>query len=123
MVAEGAGARSTSEDLDQDLPAYQEVIGAPVTMTKTASIAVFSNHPIPTNLRHLVGKIAPRPVLLIAAPNSGYGEELNRGYYKAAGQPKTLWEIPESGHVGGLTARPREYEQRVIAFFDTALRR
>ena len=39
VVAEGAGARSTSEDLDQDLPAYQEVIGAPVTMTKTASIA------------------------------------------------------------------------------------
>ena len=122
VVAEGAGARSTSEDLDQNLPAYQEVIGAPVTMAKTASIAVFSNHPIPTNLKRLVGKIAPRSVMLIAAPNSGYGEDLNRGYYAAAGQPKTLWEIPESKHVGGLAARPREYEQRVIRFFDRHLR-
>ena len=59
------------------------------------NIAVFANHPIPTDLKRLGGMIAPRPVLLIAAPNSGYGEELNHGYYRAAGQPKTLWEIPE----------------------------
>ena len=39
----------------------------------------------PRNLRDLVGRIAPRPLLLIAAPNSGHGEELNRGYYEAAG--------------------------------------
>jgi len=28
---------------------------------------------------------------------------------------------PPHVHTGGLTARPREYEQRVIAFFDEAL--
>ena len=66
--------------------------------------------------------IAPRPLLLIAAPNSPHGEELNRGYYRAAREPKTLWEIPESKHTGGLTARPEEYERRVIGFFDRALR-
>ena len=42
-------------------------------------------------------------------------------YYDAAGAPKTLWEIPESKHVGGLQARPREYERRVVGFFDDAL--
>ena len=60
-------------------------------------------------------------MFLIAAPNSPHGEDLNTGYYEAAGQPKTLWEIPESRHVGGLAARPEEYEQRVIGFFDQAL--
>ena len=66
-------------------------------------------------------RIAPRPLLLIAAPDSRHGEELNRGYYRAAREPKTLWEIPESGHTGGLTARPAEYERRVVGFFDRAL--
>jgi len=60
-------------------------------------------------------------VMLIAAPNSPNGEDLNRDYYQAAGEPKTLWEIPESTHVGGLEARPEEYERRVIGFFDEAL--
>jgi hypothetical protein len=41
----------------------------------------------------------------------------------SAGEPKTLWEIPEAEHVGGLAARPAEYERRVVAFFDRALLR
>jgi len=48
--------------------------------------------------------------------------ELNRGYHRAAREPKTLWEIPESKHTGGLTARPEEYQRRVTRFFDRALR-
>jgi hypothetical protein len=60
-------------------------------------------------------------MFLIAAPNAPTGEDLNRGYYRAAGRPKILWEIPESKHVGGLEARPREYERRVVAFFDKEL--
>ena len=60
-------------------------------------------------------------MLLIAAPNAPTGEKLNRGYAKAAGDSATLWEIPESGHVGGLKARPEEYERRVVGFFNEAL--
>ena len=69
----------------------------------------------------VVGEIAPRPLLLIAAPNSGHGEDLNRDYLAAAHAPKQLWEIPESDHVGGISARPAEYERRVAGFFDGAL--
>jgi dienelactone hydrolase len=122
VVSEGAGARSTTEDLDEDMPGAARVIGAPVSVLKTASIAVFSNTAVPANLKDLVGRIAPRPMLLIAAPNSGHGEDLNRGYFAAAGEPKALWEIPESKHVGGIRARPAEYERRVLGFFDRALR-
>jgi hypothetical protein len=122
VVSEGAGARTMSEDLDQDMPAAEKVTGFPLTALKTASIAVFGNQMPPTNLKKLVPGIAPTPLLLIAAPNSPHGEELNRGYYRAAREPKTLWEIPESKHTGGLTARPKEYERRVIGFFDRALR-
>jgi uncharacterized protein len=121
VVSEGAGARTMSEDLDQDIPAAEKAVGFPLTALKTASIAVFDNQMPPTNLKKLVPGIAPTPLLLIAAPNSPHGEELNRGYYRYAREPKTLWEIPESKHTGGLTARPEEYERRVIGFFDRAL--
>jgi hypothetical protein len=46
---------------------------------------------------------------------------LHPEYFKAAGESKTLWAIPEAKHVGGLAARPAEYERRVIGFFDDAL--
>jgi hypothetical protein len=29
--------------------------------------------------------------------------------------------VPGSRHTGGIDARPAEYEQRVVAFFDAAL--
>jgi uncharacterized protein len=121
VVSDGAGARSIKEDVDEDLPTLDKVVGFPLTVLKTASVAVSSNRLPPADLEDLAGRIS-RPVMLIAAPNSGHGEELNRDYYAAAREPKTLWEIAESGHVGGIDARPEEYERRVTSFFDQALR-
>jgi hypothetical protein len=123
VVSEGAGARAFSEEMDFDITNVEKAISATPAWLKQASLAVFSNQSPPTNLKDLVPKIAPRPMFLIAAPNAPTGEDLNRGYYAAAGEPKTLWEIPESRHVGGLSARPAEYERRVTRFFDDALLR
>jgi MYXO-CTERM domain-containing protein len=123
VVSEGAGARVFGEEMDQDLSGPEKATNALPAWLKQASIAVFSNQSPPGNLKDLVPNIAPHPLLLIAAPNSPNGEDLNRGYYEAAGQPKTLWEIPESGHTGGIEARPAEYERRVMQFFDRALLR
>jgi len=122
VVSEGAGPRSIREDLDEDMPPVDKVLGFPLTVIKTASIAVFADQPPPPHLEQLAGRVE-QPLLLIAAPKSGHGEELNRGYARAAGSSATLWEIPESGHVGGLRARPAEYERRVIGFLDEALAR
>ena len=123
VVSEGAGARSFTEDMDQDEPAVTKyTLGALMSVAKTAAVAVSSNQAPPANLKDLAAKVE-QPMLLIAAPEKGVGEELNRGYAKAAGDSATLWEIPESGHVGGLKARPEEYERRVVGFFDEALSR
>ena len=125
MVSEGAGARQLSEELDRerDLGALDRAMFAISATVKQASLAVVSNESPPSHLKDLVGRISPRPMLLIAAPNSKNGEQLNRDYYEAAGEPKALWEIPESRHMGGLDARPQEYERRVVGFFDRALQR
>jgi uncharacterized protein len=123
IVSEGAGARGFGEEMDQDQPdGLDRYLNAASSAVKSGALSVFTNQTPPPNLKDVVARIAPRPVMFIAAPNSRHGEELNRGYYAAAQEPKTLWEIPESSHVGGIEARPEEYERRVVGFFDGALR-
>jgi uncharacterized protein len=126
VVSEGAGARAYSDEVDEaeieGRSGAEKLLGAAPIAVKAGAMAVFTNQTPPANLADLVGRIAPRPVMLIAAPNSKNGEKLNRRYYAAAQEPKTLWEIPESKHTGGIDARPREYERRVVGFFDDALR-
>jgi alpha/beta superfamily hydrolase len=123
VVSEGAGARAFSDEMQHDVPPVEQALGVILYGVRTASVAVFANQTPPRNLRDLVGRIAPRPLMLIADPESGNGEDLSRGYYRAAGQPKALWEIPGAGHVRGIVARPAEYERRVVGFFDRALLR
>ena len=52
-----------------------------------------------------------------------HGEELNRATPTPPPTTQSLWELPEAHHVGGLQARPEEYERRVVGFFDEALAR
>jgi fermentation-respiration switch protein FrsA (DUF1100 family) len=93
----------------------------PTHFVMTGAMAVFANEPPPANLKDLVRQIAPRSILLISAGKGVDSEVLNRKFYAAAGEPRTLWEIPEAGHTGGLESRPQEYERRVVGFFDQAL--
>jgi hypothetical protein len=67
-------------------------------------------------------KVAPRPLLLMYSGHGQGGEvELNPVFFRAAREPKALWEIPGAAHMGGIRAQPREYERRVVGFFDGAL--
>jgi hypothetical protein len=120
VVSEGAGSRSVGEV--REMPG----LGLPMQVVETmltAGNTVFTNSPPPPLMQDIIGRIAPRPVFIIWTRNGVDTEALNPVYYEAAGAPKTLWEIPESKHVGGLQARPREYERRVVGFFDGALLR
>jgi fermentation-respiration switch protein FrsA (DUF1100 family) len=119
VVSEGAGIRSVREALESS--GSELIVAAPVWSVTTAATTVFSNTTPPPNLKELVARIAPRPVFLIFSTNGQGGEQLSSEYYAAAGEPKELWEIPDAGHVGGMTAHPEEYERRVVGFFDGAL--
>ena len=76
--------------------------------------------PPPPGVIDVIGDIAPRPVLLIAT-GQDMGLRLVKHYYARAGEPKTLWEIPETGHGIGPVVRPEEYEERIVDFFNQAL--
>jgi dienelactone hydrolase len=120
VVSEGAGERSIHEFLDMTgsgkWPAF------PSYAATTTGAALFSNDKPPPSLKDLVGRIDRTPVFFIYGEHGQDGERnLNPTYYREAREPKAIWEVAGSGHVGGIDARPKEYEQRVVGFFDQAL--
>ena len=123
VVSDGAGARTFSEDMDQPRARtlVDKALGPVLSGVKTASVAVFANSSPPDNLKSLAPKIEAAGAADRGAEQPP-GEKLNRVYARAGGDNVALWEIPEAGHMGGIEARPAEYERRVTGFFDEALR-
>ncbi len=119
VVSDGAGIRSVREAVLRG--GVVNRITLPVYALSSAAMAVLSGDAPPPAVKDLVPRVSPRPLFLIYAGQGAGGEDLNPTYFRAAGEPKQLWEIPEASHTGGLAARPKEYEHRVVAFFDRAL--
>lgn len=120
VVSEGAGERSINEFLDMTVG--NRWLALPQYASLTVGAALFSNKTPPPSLTDIVDDIAPTPVLFIYGEHGQDGERnLNPTYYKAAREPKAIWEVPGSGHVGGIDSRPKQYEQHVVAFFADAL--
>jgi uncharacterized protein len=120
VVSEGASTRSSGELASVPGTSVPVIFGTAMT---TLGTAVFSDAQPPPHLIDLVDEIAPRGVFFIHSHDGTAGEErrFNPAFYREAGAPKQIWEVPDSGHVGGIDARPREYEARVTAFFDRHL--
>ena len=118
VVAEGATARSFTD--------YRNLSGidvaAPYWWTLYTAVRVLSGASPGEPLKDLASRIAPTPLLLIAA-GEGIAQErdLNRIYAEAAQEPVELWDLPDVSHTAAIRERPEEYERRVIRFFDGAL--
>jgi uncharacterized protein len=120
VVSEGAGVRSLAEHLHTPgVGRVQRWFSNWVV--QTGALAVLSDASPPEDLAELAARISPRALMLIGAERGAGGDELNRVYLKAAGEPKRLWRA-KGGHTGALAAQPAEYERRVVSFFDDALR-
>lgn len=118
VISEGAGIRSIREEL---LYGARSIPALPAQAVHTAALSILSNTAPPPSLRDLVARIEPRPVFLIYAEHGSGGEDLNRKYFRAAGEPKKLWRVAGAGHTGGYETDPAGYERRVVGFLDHAL--
>lgn len=119
VVSEGAGERSLRETL---LLGARGWFMVPTMAVQTATVALLSDGAPPPALDELAARVAPRPLFLIYGSDGQAAEkELTPRYFDAAGEPRTLWEVPGAAHTGGIDARPGEYEQRVVGFFDGVL--
>jgi len=68
-----------------------------------------------------IGKISPRPILLISGMGSEYERAIQRKFYEAAGEPKTLWEVTDAKHVEAWQKSTDEYKERILLLFKQAL--
>ena len=119
IVSEGGSSRSVRDELANPGGAWQEVIGTGVA---TAATALFSNNLPPRSLKSLAPQISGAAFFVYGERGQPAERPANRAFYEAAHQPKEIWEVPGSGHIGGTEAQPQEYERRVTAFFDRELR-
>jgi uncharacterized protein len=67
----------------------------------------------------IIRELAPRPLLLIAS--GGQDISFNRLFYRAAGEPKELWEIPHGDPKAAILSDSHTYIQRVTQFFQREL--
>lgn len=67
----------------------------------------------------VIDRISPRPLLLIYGELET-GEAHPQEQLARAGEPKDLWIVPDAWHGGYLDVAAEEWEQRVVAFFDSA---
>lgn len=120
VVSEGAGTRQLSEQLEE-FHGFERVLNAPGFLFVTAGTALFSSTAPPPNLTDVAPKIT-QPLFVIWAPNGGNIEHMSKEYYElASSSSKQIWAMPTAKHVGGIRDQPREYERRVVGFFDQAL--
>ena len=120
VVSEGAGTRWLAEEMEESQTAPLKWLSLPLYVVKTAAVAVFSNTAPPPKLTDLVASDRAA-----ALPDLGAQRRERRDdepcLLPACGGPKQIWAMPEAMHVRGLEARPKEYEQRVVGFFDRTL--
>ncbi len=121
VVSDGAGYRTLHEYRKEG--GIANALLLPQAALLFGAVRVLSPERYPEPIDELVGRVAPRAILLIEAGHGQGGETLNPLYFERAGGSKERWLIPEAGHTGGLDARPEEYERRVVGFLDRHLLR
>jgi hypothetical protein len=107
----------------QDLPSRISLDEQLITLNWWAKLKVLSWYTgvsAPPGVIEVIDDIAPRPIFFIST-NTDMGHRMVAHYFDKAGDPKTLWQIPETTHGGGLAARPEEYPAKIIDFFNRSL--
>jgi uncharacterized protein len=119
VVAEGAQARTLDEARLITNSAEEAYVISSLTITYSA-YRTLRGLDEPPSLVEMVPRISPRAVFLMSSGTS-HEAELNRAYARVARWPSRLWEMPDALHTGAVKAYPKEYERRVVDFFDDAL--
>ena len=117
IVSDGAGERSIKEFLALDW-SPDHAFAVPVIAAQSYGTALINRTGVPPAQETRIDRVAS-PVLYIAG-NISSERELNRTWFEKTVVEKDLWEV-DAGHIGGMKTHPREYESRVIAWFDAHL--
>lgn len=115
VVAEGVINRSVEDTRNLDDPS-----ALPYWWVAFQAIRVQTHDAPPEPLTQAFRRVAPRPLLLIAAAENPPERTVAPVYRRAAGPTASFW-LARTGHTHALQAFPRLYERRVVGFLDRAL--
>jgi fermentation-respiration switch protein FrsA (DUF1100 family) len=96
------------------LPAFY--LPTTILMGRLLGYDFFSDRPLDE-----IGRIAPRPVLIIHGDADGLVPLSDAQQLAAAGPSAELWIVPGAGHGGSYRMDPQAYTERVAAFFERNL--
>ena len=116
LVADGAAAGSFEDG--QHLSGVSAA--TPPAWLMFTTIRVLSGDPPGPPLEDLIARVRA-PTLLISA-GTAIERDFNVLYDEAARGPVEHWNLPDAHHTDAIRDRPADYERRVVAFFDQALR-
>ena len=119
LVVDGVST-NRMEDLLPLPPEYRIMYLAAPMWWLADRMAEFASGVPARPLVSLVKEIAPRPMLFISSRDAPE-PFMNRRLAERAGPGAQLWELPDTGHVGGIFAHTEEYGRRMVSFFDAAL--
>ena len=118
IVADGAGVRSSREMKDVSF-GWSKFVSYPVAAGMTWGTALFRLEMPPAALSGYIDDIQT-PVFYIASDQIAEERELNETWSKLTTSEHQLWKA-DASHTGGLKTQPKEYESRVMAWFDAHL--
>ncbi len=76
------------------------------------------------HLEHIMGKLAPRPLLMIHGGGDTYIKpEMAQALFDLAKGPKEFWRVDGAKHNQAFHVANGNYQRRVLEFFDTHLSR
>jgi uncharacterized protein len=117
VVADGAEAR-TMDDFEHQ-SGLDKWTSLPYWGVTTAAVHLIRDTSPPPPLDELVGRIAPRPLLLIQS-NDPAERALAPVWARIDGRRGVLWHV-DAAHTKGLASHPVAYQDRVLGLFDRAL--
>jgi dipeptidyl aminopeptidase/acylaminoacyl peptidase len=70
-----------------------------------------------------IAAISPRPVLIVMGGQDTHLDPQGAArLFDAAKEPRRMWFVPDGGHADMFSRWPKLYEEKVVGFFDEALR-
>ena len=116
LVADGAAAGS----FEDGRRLSGVTTATPPAWLMFTTLRVLSGDPPGPPLEDLIARVHS-PTLLISA-GTDIERDFNVLYDEAARGPVEHWNLPDAHHTDAIHDRPADYERRVVAFFDQALR-
>jgi pimeloyl-ACP methyl ester carboxylesterase len=117
VVADGTEAR-TMDDFEHQ-SGLDKWSSLPYWGVTTLAVHVIRGTGPAPPLDEVVGKIAPRPLLLVESDDAAE-RALAPVWARVDGRQGVLWHV-DAAHTKGLATHPAAYRQRVLGLFDRAL--